>query len=292
MRPRQTSERNLRRGGRKTAAGIVACVAVLAAIPAVPARARAGAPDYDDYAAVLSARVDSTGRVDYAGLAAHRGQLDAFVASLAALDSAQVASWSRDDRLAFWINAYNALALRLVVDHYPITKTPRVSALYPANSIWQIPGAFTDVTFDVAGKTMSLDHIEKAVLHARFSDPRIHMALVCAARSCPPLRREPYRGDRLDRQFDDQARRFLADARNLAVDRARGVLHLSSIFDWFGDDFVARYGGDIPRHGGAQAAVVRFVARYVDDADREFLLSGTYTIDYIEYDWTLNEQGH
>jgi len=108
---------------------------------------------------------------------------------------------------------------------------------YPSNSIQQISGAWDRPRFVVMGEKRSLDEIEHKIIRAEFEEPRIHMALVCAAVSCPPLRREPYRGAGLDAQLDDQARRFFADLRNLLIDRERGEVWASRIIGWFADDF-------------------------------------------------------
>src|SRR4029434_9265868 len=131
-------------------------------------------------------------------------------------------------RIAFWINAYNAFTLRLILDHYPIASIRRIG--------W-LPGAAFRERFipmqGLKGETISLDDIENGTLRSAFREPRIHFALVCAARSCPPLRREAYRGADLDRQLDDQARIFLRDATKNRVDAATRTLYLSSIFKWF-----------------------------------------------------------
>jgi hypothetical protein len=118
------------------------------------------------------------------------------------------------------------------------------------------------------------------------------MAMVCAAMGCPPLRYEPYRGDKLDEQLDDQTRRFLGDSAKFKIDRKRKMLALSPIFDWFGGDFVNKYGGEqtIGRHGRKKSAVLNFVARYLSEAQRDYVLTGSFRIRYAKYDWTLNEQ--
>jgi len=128
---------------------------------------------------VLTTHVDEAGLVDYAGLAQDREGLDAFARSVATLDAEQYASWTPAEQLAFWINAYNALTLQLIVDHYPIEPSD-VGAGQPANSIRQIDGAWDRMTFTVMGERRTLDHIEHKIIRARFQDSRIHMALVCA----------------------------------------------------------------------------------------------------------------
>lgn len=242
------------------------------------------------YASMLARVVGDDGRVDYAALRDDHRALDAFAASISDLPRSAYETWTRDGKIAFWVNAYNAFTLELIVDHYPIRPSALRKLAYPANSIRQIPGAWDTVTFDVMGDPMTLDHIEHSILRKEFAEPRIHMALVCAAVSCPPLRSEPFRGESLDGQLDDQARRFLRHRAGFAIDRAAGVVWLSAIFDWFGEDFVEHYGGGSGQcSGDGQCAVLRFVGRYVDEADRDYLEARRYDVRYFDYDWTLNE---
>jgi hypothetical protein len=251
-----------------------------------------GAIDYGQYAAVLSQFVDDNGLVNYEGLKENPEHLDAFTGQLADLDRTTYEACTTNQKIAFWINAYNGLTLKLIVGHYPIESSVLRSVVYPKNSIMQIPGRWTKVTFEVMGKPMTLDGIEDGVLRAQFDEPRIHMALVCSALSCPPLRREPYTGQKLDEQLDDQARKFLANRNRFRIDRDSRMVYLSSIFKWFGEDFVARYGRGGPPglHGEKTRAVINFITRYVSDSDAKFLSSGDYEIKYLDYDWTLNEQ--
>lgn len=225
------------------------------------------------------------GRVDYAALQRRRADLDAYVGQLAAIPRPVVEAWSRDERLAFWINAYNALVLQTVVDHYPIRRGSLVGIAFPANSIWQITGAFKESRHRVAGQRMSLDDIEHRIIRPTFAEPRIHVALVCAARSCPVLRAEPYVATRLDAQLAEQTRRFAADRAHglrLAAD-GRGV-EVSSIFKWFGEDFAPLAAGNEAR------GVLAFLARYTDDATLLARLRDPRTrVDYLDYDWTLND---
>lgn len=246
----------------------------------------------DPYAAALRRYVNERGLVDYRGLKANRSELDTFSASLASVLPPELDSWSEPQEIAFWINAYNALTLEAIIRNYPIRSSFLRSTIYPKNSIRQIPGVWDKLRFAVAGREMTLDEIEHATLRAKFNEPRIHVALVCAALSCPPLRNEPYTGEQLDHQLNDQARTFLASPQGLRIDRKAGKVHLSSIFKWFGGDFVKKYGTaeTVAGKSDSERAVLNFVSRYVSDADREFLLSGAYKIEYLEYDWTLNEQ--
>jgi hypothetical protein len=272
---------------------LLAVSMLLVLAPAVAARGGPGF-DYDAYAKVLARYVDDRGLVDYAALHANRRGLDAYAGALARLDRGEYGAWGTDEKIAFWINAYNGLTLKLIVDHYPIESSFLRSTVYPKNSIMQIPGRWKKVTHEVMGEAMTLDAIEHDVLRAQFDEPRIHMALVCAARSCPTLRNEPYVAARLDEQLDGQTRQFLADDTKFRIDRQGGKVYLSAIFDWFAGDFVGRYGsGDPPgRRSEKTQAVINFVMRYVGEADAAYLASGDYRVKYLDYDWTLNERPH
>ena len=180
-------------------------------------------------------------------------------------------TWPRNDRIAFWINAYNAFTVRLILDHYPVTSIRKIG--------WLPLAAFRERFIPMPGlkgRTISLDEIEDDTLRAQFREPRIHFALVCAARSCPPLRGEAYRGADLDRQLDDQARAFLNDVTKNRIDAKTKTLYLSSIFDWFGGDFEA-----------AAGTVPDYIAQYVGGHD---LRLSAYRIEYLDYDWALNQR--
>jgi len=164
---------------------------------------------------------------------------------------------------------------------------------FPPSSIRQIYGAWTKFAWTVMGREMTLDEMEHDVMRAEFDEPRIHMALVCAAVSCPPLRREPYRGERLDRQLEEQSRVFVTAPGNTVIDRTQRVLRVSAIFDWFGGDFVSAYDAGTPDafDDARDRAVAAFVSRYLPEDDRAWLATGEYRILYLAYDWTLNERG-
>jgi hypothetical protein len=131
----------------------------------------------------------------------------------------------------------------------------------------------------VNGKVYSLNDIEHKILR-KMGEPRIHFAIVCASVGCPKLLNEAYTGVNLDRRLEDQAIHFFAQQRNFRIDRARKTVHLSSILDWFGEDF-----------GGSDSAKLDFVSKYLSKAkDREFLRSGGLKVKYLDFDWSLNEQ--
>jgi hypothetical protein len=178
----------------------------------------------------------------------------------------------RAEALAFWINAYNVLAVETVIVHAPARSIMDIVP-DPANadqSVWKAPAG------EVAGKTYSLDEIEHGIVR-RFGDARIHAAVNCASVSCPDLRAEAFRAEGLDAQLDDQMRAFLRNRdRGLRYDTETETLHLSALFQWFADDFVA-----------SEGSVVAFVRAYGPPAVARRLTEDT-PVEFLEYDWRLN----
>ena len=247
---------------------------------------------YGRYKEVLTKYVDEKGMVDYRALKANREALDRFVRSLGELEKGTYRTWEKEAKIAFLINAYNAITLRIIVEHYPIKSGFFGSLKWPDNSIRQIDGAFDGIEHRVMGRKMTLDEIEHETLRKDFNEPRIHLALVCAAMSCPRLRREPYVALRLDEQFAEQARHFVRQPDNFRIDRRKNRVYLSEIFKWFGEDFIqthgteAKFGGIPPK----KRAVLNYLSRHVSKRDRTYLTAADYRVKYLDYDWTLNEQ--
>jgi Protein of unknown function, DUF547 len=246
--------------------------------------AGAGAQSFDEaaWARVLARHVTPDGRVDYAGLKARGADLRRVVGSIAARSPASdpAAFPTRNARMAYWINAYNALVMSGVAENWPV-KSVRDIGLLPFSFFWR-------KKFKVGGRSMTLNDIEHGTLRKQFGDPRIHFALNCASIGCPLLRREPYRAATLDEQLDDAARKFLADpARGMRIDAARNTVWLSHIFKWYGGDFEA-----IERaHGwnGAGSPLLRFARRYANAAERG-QMDGLKnpSVKFLEYDWSIN----
>ena len=247
---------------------------------------------YDDYADVLAAYVDDHGMVDYRGLKDNREKLDAFATSLGQLDPAAYDAWDDAHKIAFLINAYNALTLKLIIDHYPIKASFFKSFIYPKNSIRQISGAWDKITFLVVRQEMTLDHIEHEILRTEFKEPRIHMAIVCASKGCAKLANEPYTGDRLEEQLVQYTRLFVNNPEKIRIDKQNNTVYLSKYFQWFGEDFVPVYGTDeqFISFNEIERAALNFISRYVSEEDQQYLAETGYSIKYLGYDWSLNEQ--
>jgi hypothetical protein len=228
------------------------------------------------FSRLLADYVDEHGQVDYARLKEHaESRLEPYLQQLAEMNPARL---SRDARLAFWINAYNAYALKLIVDHYPV---PSIWATTPGPAKpSKEKSPFRMKVGPVADTARTLDEIEHEIIRERFDEPRIHFAVVCAAASCPPLRQEAYTGSQLDAQLDDQARTFLHNDEKNKIPAGNDRIALTRILKWYGSDF-----------GPSTDAVQQSIARYFEDPVRERLAQADYQVDFLPYDWSLNIQG-
>ena len=245
---------------------------VRAAVTAVDGE-RPAEERHASFGQLLRRYVDSTGAVDYARLTRNGDELRPYLRQLATAD---LSGRSRAARLAFWLNAYNALTLKLIVDHYPVQN---IWAITPGPPEPKDDSPFQLDVGTVADTVRSLDEIEHEIIRQRFDEPRIHFALVCAAASCPRLRREPYTGARLDAQLNDQARTFLRDPAKNKIPAGDDRIELSRILKWYGEDF-----------GPTPQALQRALAPYFEGAVADRLAAGGYTVEFLTYDWSLNDQ--
>lgn len=222
------------------------------------APAQVGAAARADYASLLRTHVKN-GRVDYKAIAKERKKLDGYLDAVAkaSLPTAKAA------RMAFYIDAYNALVIRSVIDN----GRPR--------SVLDVKGFFNAQTHTVAGSSVTLDALEKKHLNPFAKDPRTHFVLVCAAVGCPILEPTPYAGSDLEARLDAATRRYLAAPTGGQV--SDGRLRLSKIFDWYKGDF------------GGPEGVVKFALRHLPAAERK-QAGARPKVEFIDYNWTLNQQ--
>lgn len=246
---------------------------------------------YAPYEEVLRTYVDEHGLVDYASLKQNREALDRFLIGVSRMDMTTYRLWSEREQKAFWINVYNALLLKVATDFYPITpEFPNPE--YPPNSLRQLGDVFTSASIEVLGGAITPDKIQKKVLRDSFRDPRVHVALVCGAISCPPLRQEPYLGDKLDKQFKDQLDRVTKNPQYFSIDKDKQRVSLSEIFRWYGDEYVELYGtSEAPnRRRESESAVLNYLSSALSPADRTYLQEEKYGVVYLPYNWALNDQ--
>jgi Protein of unknown function, DUF547 len=260
---------------------ILAVVVSLALVPigrAQDARVRA----FDE---VLDMYVRD-GEVYYRALKSERGRLDSYIASLANVAADKL---PRDERVAFWLNAYNALVLQTVIDHYPIQ---RRSSDYPAKSIRQVPGAFERLPHRVGGRSVTLDQIEQSIL-TEFHDPRVFLALGRGAEGSGRLRSEVFTVQRLENQLAEAALECATRSRCLRVDRDADTISVSSVFSWREKEFVDAYASGAPPAFAARSPIERAVITLLQPKlltiERDVLSRNTFSLVYIPFDWTLND---
>ena len=227
------------------------------------------------------------GLVYYAALKSARAPLDRYLATVAD-EPAGLASWPSGAQAAFWLNAYNALVLRTVIDHYPIRGT---SARYPTDSIRQVPGAFAARSHRVAGRAVTLDEIEQTIL-AELEDPRLSLALGRGAIGSGRLRSEAYTAVELEGQLTAAVEEFAATPRYVELNRLARTVRVSPIFGWREAEFVGAY-AERGWTGSGRTPIERAILTLLEPAlfpsERAFLAENDFTLRYHEFDWRLND---
>ena len=219
---------------------------------------------HGEWDVLVKKHVSKNGMVDYQGFLKDKKQLQVYLDKLSA--NKPTSKWSKNEKMAFWINAYNAFTVKLILDHYPINSIKDIKKGIPfVNSVW-------DITFIPMGKEkIDLNYIEHSILRKEFKDPRIHAAINCASFSCPLLRNEAYYASRLDEQLNDAMRRFVNDSQRNQLDKSN--IKISKIFSWFAGDF--KLNG---------SSVVDYLNKYAKKR-----VQPNAKIDFLEYQWELND---
>jgi hypothetical protein len=226
--------------------------------------------DHSQFDQVLKAYVDDQGLVDYKGIAKDKRFQD----YMQQLKAAGTGEMSTDGRLAFWINAYNAVTIDKVIKWKP-KKSVRETAI---RGLWTSTKFFTSREHMVAGMQMSQDDIEHEILRKQLKDPRIHFAIVCASFSCPKLARFAFSAEQIQQQLEDETHKYIDSDRGTRIDYAENTLYLSKIFDWFAGDFENKSG-----------SVLAFIKPYLEP-DALAFLERKPKVEYLRYNWALNAQ--
>ncbi len=230
--------------------------------------------DHTSWDSLLQKYVNRDGLVNYQALKANSTDTQQLERYLVALSAANpTVATSRESKLAFWINAYNAVTIRGILREYPTSSIRNHTARLFGYNIWK------DLQLYVGGKPYSLEQIEHGVLR-KMSEPRIHFAIVCASISCPRLLNEAYVSDRIEQQLQRNAKDFFGRGPNFRFDTSNHKFYLSSILKWFAEDF-----------GPDQPAQLRRIAEWLPTSDAiDAAKRNAVSIDYLDYDWGLNEQ--
>ncbi len=219
---------------------------------------------HDIWNALLEKNITDDGWVDYKGFIKDKDKFYEYLGILSS-NHPNKENWSEKESLSYWINAYNAFTVQLIIEHYPIKSIKDIKDGIPfVNSVW-------DIKFiNIEGKEYDLNNIEHSILRKKFEEPRIHFAINCASYSCPILRAEAYVPEKLEKQLIEQSELFLADERRnkISSDKAE----LSKIFSWFGKDFKKK------------GSKIDFINQYAP-----VKISPNAEISYLKYNWELNE---
>jgi hypothetical protein len=271
---------------------MLSAAAVVFAVVSATAQNYKPSPDLEALHVPFDALLDANvrdGLVYYKALQADRGRLNRYITSLnAPAVVSGYAKWSDDQKKAFWLNGYNALVLQTVVNHYPIRGTAKN---YPPNSIRQIPGAFERTPHAIAGKQMTLDHIETTIL-AELDDPRVYLALGRGAIGSGRLRSEAFGAKAVDKQLDQTKAQFAVTPRWARVDALSGKVSVSPILSWRAQAFIDEYADDsfdLPKREPLERAVIGFLRPHLLAAEEEFILKNTFQLTYEPFDWRLND---
>lgn len=213
---------------------------------------------------LVKEHVAENGDVDYKGFIADSAKLENYLNLLKSAHPNN--SWSRNEKMAYWINAYNAFTVKLIVDHYPIQSIKDIKNGIPfVNTVW-------DIQFiKIEGATYDLNNVEHGILRPKFKDYRIHFAVNCASVSCPRIRNEAYVAERLDEQLDDQARYFLRNTAKNKISDPNNI-QISKLFDWYKGDFTKK------------GTVIDYLNQYAP-----IQINEDAEIEYMDYDWNLND---
>lgn len=240
---------------------------------------------------LLQRFVDHEGRVNYSALKQDSRDLDEYYHLIATFspDSHPDLFPSESHKLAYWINAYNATAIKTVLTYYPISSVLDVKPPAVFFFLSEKSGFFVFQRLTYGGKTTSLYYLGNGVIRERFQEPRIHFALNCAALGCPRLPRQAFSGEDLERQLDQETRKFLSEARNFRIDHSGKTIYMSSIFKWYEDDFLNWYQKN---YSESKASLVNYIALYLtSDKAAELKEHGNqYALRFLPYDWGLNDK--
>lgn len=219
-------------------------------------------PNHSVWNDLLNEHVSEEGWVSYRGFLQDSTKLNSYLSEVS--ENPPGKDWSKDEKLAYWINAYNAFTVKLIVDHYPTESIKDIKSGIPfINSVWDIQ------FFEIGGREMDLNHIEHSILRKEFDEPRIHFAIVCASKSCPKLLNEAFTAERLEQQLQQQAVDFINDPTKNRI--TKNEIEISQIFNWFKGDFTK------------EMKLQAFIDKY-----SQIKVIDNAKISFMDYNWRLN----
>ncbi|WP_323755349.1 DUF547 domain-containing protein [Roseivirga sp.] len=223
------------------------------------------APNHETWDELLKEYVNEEGFIDYKGIISEKDKFESYLDLLS--NNAPADSWSEDEKLAYWINVYNAFTVKLIIDNYPLVS---IKDLNPTLSVPTVNTVWTKDFFTIGGEDFNLDRVEHDILRKEFAEPRIHFAINCASFSCPVLRAEAFTANKVETQLAEQARAFINDPNRNKV--TKNKVELSKIFSWFGGDF---------KKG---QSLIQFLNKY-----SKVKIDENAEVDFMDYQWSLND---
>lgn len=216
-------------------------------------------------------------QVDYKGFKSDTGMFVTYLSNLSLVRETEYNTWTRDQKLAFLINAYNAYTIKLILDHYPVKSIKDIGGWF--GSPWKME------FIPLLGKKRSLDEIEHALIRQKgvFDEPRIHVALVCAAIGCPALQNRAYTGENISSLLETALVNFLSDTSRNRFNPKKNRFEISPIFQWYGDDFKDKYGSL------NQFLIINAKTFTTDPGDIETINKHNFSVDFLDYNWSLND---
>ncbi len=216
------------------------------------------------------------GKVNYKGLKNDPGKLQEYINQVSSVSEKTLNSWSKNQKLAYWINAYNAFTLKIIIDYYPIKSIKKIKG----GKVWD------RVKFKAGGNNQTLNDIEHKRLRAELKEPLIHFAINCASIGCPVLSNEAYKAENLYEHMKRSAEELLKNRDQFRIDYQAEKIYFSKIFKWFRDDFdkfkeVSSY----KKNNG----IVSFATKYLPKARADFIKNNKLDVKFLHYDWNLNE---
>lgn len=224
---------------------------------------------------ILNTHVKLKGKqslIDYKAVKKDISDFNSYLKLLSSVEKKEYAAFSKDQQLAFLINAYNAFTIKLIIDNYPLKSIKDIGSFF--KSTWKIK------FFTLLEKKTNLDHVEHGIIGKKFNEPRIHFAVNCASIGCPSLYNQAFRATKLDAQLEQVTIHFLSNQDKNSLNKKKNKVTLSKIFKWYGEDFEKKFG-----------SVEKFVSKYLTSNKKiqAEIADKKYPISWSDYDWKLND---
>ncbi len=237
--------------------------------------------DHSAWDRFLKEFVNENGAVDYQAAHDHPELLNQYLDQIKSINRFEFDNdWPREERMALWINAYNAGIIKAIIDHYPV------------KNIQLIPGIWETDFLTVAGRPTGLNKIQKRELIGKFGDEKIHLVLACSGKSCPKLSRDAFTGPKVEGQLFKAAKDFVVDTERNKIVPGDRKIWLSRLFKWYKQDFWIDFGAPTNDRNllPDDYAVLSFLSHYIDDIEKiKYLEEGNYKVKYLDFDWSLNQ---